>query len=250
ASPFIAWTGPPAGFDEQTALHLLGGVSIPVASGVRVGAEGYARRIDGLPVPIWSARTQFTLIPTEARSTSYGADARVEVQRGPAYLYASYAYGVTEYSSVGGPFQVRGGESYERYFPAHDRRHQLQMAAQLDVGGFEIGARWQFGSGLPYTRPFGFDVVVPPFGLPEVTTSPGFPRVVFEQPFNGRLPSYHRLDLTAGTEISLGRAALDVQAGAINTYNRDNVFYYDVFRGRRVNQLPIVPYVSARLRTR
>ena len=110
--------------------------------------------------------------------------------------------------------------------------------------------RWQYGSGLPYTRPLGFDVVVPPFGLPEVTTSPGYPRVVFERPFTGRLPAYHRLDASAGTTVGLGRAALDIRAGAVNAYDRANVFYYDVFRGRRVDQLPLVPYVSARIRTR
>lgn len=250
ASPFIAWTGPPAGFDEQTAVHALAGGTVPVGRGLRVGVEGYARRIDGLPIPIWSARSQFTLIPTEARSTSYGADARVEWQRGPAYTYVSYAYGVTEYTSVGGPFLVRGGESYDAYHPAHDRRHQLQVAVQVEVGRVEFGGRWQAGSGLPYTRPYGFDTVLPPFGLPEVAYQPGYPRVVFERPFNGRLPAYHRLDLSAGTGFRIGRAALDVRVGAINTYNRDNVFYYDVFRGRRVNQLPLVPYVSARLRTR
>ena len=250
ASPFIAWAGPPDGFDEQTAIHLLGGVSTPLGGGFRVGAEGYARQISGLPVPIWSARAQFTLIPTEARSTSYGADARVEWQGGPAYVYASYAYGQTEYEAVDGAFLVRGGDSYDRYNPAHDRRHQLQTAVQLELGRFEVGARWQYGSGLPYTRPYGFDVIVPPFGLPEVTLQPGYPRVVFERPFNGRLPAYHRLDVSAGTDVDLGPAALDVRAGAINTYNRDNVFYYDVFEGRRVDQLPLVPYVSARLRTK
>ncbi len=250
ASPFIAWTGPPAGFEEQTALHALAGATVPLGRGLRVGVEGYARRIDGLPIPIWSARTQFTLIPTEARSTSVGADARVEWQAGPAYTYVAYAYGITEYTSVGRPFLVRGGEAYDAYHPAHDRRHQVQAAVQVEVGRFEVGGRWQFGSGLPYTRPYGFDVTVPPFGLPEVTTDPGFPRVVFERPFNGRLPPYHRLDVSAGTELRVGRAGLDVRAGAINTYNRDNVFYYDVFRGRRVNQLPIVPYISVRLRTR
>ena len=157
---------------------------------------------------------------------------------------------MTEYTSLRGPFLVRGGSPFDAYHPAHDRRHQVQTAVQLTLGEVEVGGRWQFGTGLPYTRPYGFDVVVPPFGLPEVTTSPGFPRVVFEQPFNGRLPSYHRLDLSAGTAVEVGKAGLDVRVGAVNTYNRDNVFYYDVFRGRRVNQLPLVPYVSARLRTR
>ena len=93
-------------------------------------------------------------------------------------------------------------------------------------------------------------MIVPPLGLPDVTTDSGVTRVLFERPFNGRLPTYSRLDLAAGTEVPLGSAALDVQAGAINTYDRTNVFYYDVFRARRVDQLPLVPYVSVRLRTR
>ncbi|WP_412060546.1 TonB-dependent receptor [Rubrivirga sp. IMCC45206] len=251
ASPFIAWTGPPPGFDEQRAVHVLGGATVPVTRNLRIGAEAYGRRIDGLPVPIWSARTQFTLLPTEARSTSYGADARLEWTAGPVYTYLSYAFGVTTYEAVDGAFLVRGGTSYTEYNPAHDRRHQVQLAVSADVGAVNVGARWQIGSGLPYTRPYGYDTVVPPFGLPEVVFQPGFPRVVFERPFNGRLPAYHRLDLSAGTAFDLGsRAALDVRAGAVNAYNRANVFYYDVFRGRRVDQLPIVPYVSARLRTR
>ena len=249
-SPFVAWAGPPFEAPETTARHLLLGGSVPVARGLRVSAEGYLKAMRDLPVPIWSALAQFTtaLVPADARST--GADVRAEWARGPATLYLAYGYSRTVYTAAEGDFGVWFGVPLRDYAPPHDRRHQVQAAGQYTVGRVDLSARWQVGSGLPYTRPFGFDTVVPPIGLPEILTDPGTRRVVFERPYNGRLPGYHRLDVSAGTEVRLGRAALDLQAGAVNAYDRANVFYYDVFRGRRVDQLPFVPYVSARLRTR
>ena len=41
-----------------------------------------------------------------------------------------------------------------------------------------------------------------------------------------------------------------LQAGAINVYNQENIFYYDVYTHRQVLQLPLVPYVSMKLETR
>ena len=82
-----------------------------------------------------------------------------------------------------------------------------------------------------------------------ITENPGIRRILFERPFDGRLPTYHRLDLSASTDLRLGGLAVDVQAGAINVYGRENILYYDLFAGQRVDQLPFVPYVSARLRT-
>jgi hypothetical protein len=37
---------------------------------------------------------------------------------------------------------------------------------------------------------------------------------------------------------------LTAEAGAINAYNRSNLFYVDIFTQERVDQLPILPYLS------
>ena len=250
-SPFIAWTGPPNEAAETSATHALLGVTVPVGGGLRLGAEGYARHSERLLVPRWSPLAQFTTTLIEAGARSVGADVRVEWGRGPLYLYAAYAWGRTEYEASQDNFGVWFGEPLQRYSPPHDRRHQVQTAAQLDLGRTEVAVRWQYGSGLPYTRPYGFDVVIPPFGLPEPTTDPGVRRVVFERPFNGRLPTFHRLDVSVGHTFRLESGAeLEVQGGAINAYDRDNIFYYDVFRSLRVDQLPLIPYVALRLGSR
>ena len=249
-SPFIAWARPPLDAPETTALQGLVGLDVPLARGLRLRAEGYVKTMTALPVPIWSPLAQFTTTLTLADVRSAGADVRARWRRGPASAEVSYALARTTYTAGQDNFGVWFGQPLQTYAPPHDRRHQVQASGALRLGRVDLAARWQYGSGLPYTRPFGFDTYVPPRGLPEVTTEPGTRRVLFERPYNGRLPNYHRLDLSAGTEVPLGPAALDVRAGVINGYGRQNLFYYDVYRDRRVDQLPLVPFVSARLRTR
>ncbi|UCG87995.1 MAG: hypothetical protein JSW71_05475, partial [Gemmatimonadota bacterium] len=46
--------------------------------------------------------------------------------------------------------------------------------------------------------------------------------------------------------VSFGQIV--VQAGVINAYDQQNIFYYDLFTGRRLDQLPLAPYASLTLR--
>ena len=72
--------------------------------------------------------------------------------------------------------------------------------------------------------------------------TPGTSRVIYERPYNGRLPTFHRLDLSADRTFTL-RSGLDLtaQLALINAYDRANVFYYDTFTLQRVDQLPLIP---------
>jgi hypothetical protein len=67
---------------------------------------------------------------------------------------------------------------------------------------------------------------------------------------NGRLPSIHRLDLALERDLELPVGKLQAQIGAINVYDRRNMFYYPVYTARRVDQLPLAPYASVVLRSR
>jgi len=40
---------------------------------------------------------------------------------------------------------------------------------------------------------------------------------------------------------------LEAKVGAINAYDRKNVFYYDINSIERVNQTPLLPYASLRI---
>ncbi|MFB6273391.1 MAG: hypothetical protein ABEL51_10910, partial [Salinibacter sp.] len=70
----------------------------------------------------------------------------------------------------------------------------------------------------------------------------------YERPYRARLPDYHRLDVSLGRSFDVApNVRLSAEAGAINAYNRANVFYIDLFTLDRVDQLPIIPYLSLRV---
>jgi len=118
-------------------------------------------------------------------------------------------------------------------------------------GAFTASARWQFGSGFPFTRPVGFDETFD-FAreLSNVRTTRGAARILLDKPFTARLPVVHRLDMSLTREFDVSFGQIVVQAGVINAYDRQNMFYYDLFTGRRLDQLPLAPYASLTLRYR
>ena len=249
-SAFVAWVTSPLESRQPRAFHALLSWQQPLAPWLRFAVEGYYKRLNSLAVPIWSTIARFTTTLAPANGDVYGTDVRLEVQRRPFYFYASYGYAWTEYEAAQENFGVWFGEPTQRYHPPHDRRHQLNVVLSLDLGLFQTSARWQFGSGLPYTRPLGFDELIRLRPLPDVRRVYGTPRVLFEKPYQGRLPTYHRLDLSAERAFRLPGAALTLQAGLINAYDRTNLFYFDIFSVRRVDQLPLIPNLSLKLETR
>lgn len=72
--------------------------------------------------------------------------------------------------------------------------------------------------------------------------------MILDRPFNARLPVMHRLDLSIGRAFRLGPLEAEVQGGAVNAYDRRNLFYYDLYSGRRIDQLPLAPYLAITMR--
>lgn len=71
--------------------------------------------------------------------------------------------------------------------------------------------------------------------------------MIYDRPFAGILPTYHRLDLSASRTFSLPGASVTAQGTLINAYDRANIFYLDVFTLRRVDQLPLLPSLGIKV---
>lgn len=249
-SVFTAWLAAPLDGAQARAIHAILGWHQQLGP-FNLSAEGYYKRLTNIPVPIWSAVARFTTRLTDASSNIYGIDTRLELQRRQFYAYLGYGYSWIEYTSRQDHFALPGESPLQTYHPPHDRRHQFNAVASWTPGQFEANIRWQFGAGLPYTQPLGFDSIMNVFTfLQYPTTSFGQPRVLFDKPYQGRLPTYHRLDVSVAYTFQTKRLDLMLQAGGINLYDRDNLFYYDVFELRRIDQLPLTPYVSIKVETR
>jgi hypothetical protein len=253
SSIFTAWVRVPTD-SRMRAIHAQGGWEQTIGYGFSYSVDVYYRRMYDLPVTTWSTIARFAPELAIAEGHSHGGDARIEFRHGPVYLFGGYGYGWTEYRSAQDDFGVWFGEPVQSYRPPHDRRHQANVLGSVELGRSTVAARWEFGSGFPFTRPIGFDEVIDfrtdHSPLPRVTRTFGETRVLLDRPYTGRLPPTHRLDISARRPVDVGTWELELQAGVINAYNQTNMFYYDVFADRRIDQLPFTPYVSGKLQPR
>ena len=240
ASVFTVWRPVPFG-QVPRAVHLMLGAERRLGGGVTVGAEGYHKRLDDLFVPEWTAFPRLTTRLQQADGRVWGLDARVEARRARVYGYLGYGLSSVEYTASQAALPLWFGTDAYEYRPPHDRRHSLNAVLTTTLAGIDLSVRWQFGSGLPFNQALGFDGFVLLDGAVDVFDEVGSRRVVYDRPYSGLLPTYHRLDLGAERTVRLSAATLTVQATLVNAYDRSNLFYLDVFTLRRVDQLPFLP---------
>jgi hypothetical protein len=244
---FTAWTVAERGSVPE-ATHFLLGYQLDAQGGFSFSLEGYYKILSNLSIAKWSAFPQFTTGFQPADGDVRGFDTRVEFRKGIFYGFANYGYTVVEYEAKQESLEYWFGSQSLVFSPPHDRRHQVNALVSLSSRGFTFSARWQYGSGTPFSESLGFDEFVLIDGPVDVTDEPGETRILYGQPYEGRLPDYHRLDLSLDKVFSLvGRTELTVQLGVTNAYDRQNLFYVDLFTLRTLYQLPRIPSISAKL---
>lgn len=247
---FIAWQPSAAQRPVPRATHLIASWTSELGSRTLLRAEGYVKSMSNLATPRYDNRTNTLLRIDQLDGAARGID--VQLEHSSARLYLTVGYGLAEvvYEGVvpwtnATLFQL---EREQRFHPPHDRRHQVNVAAEYDAGGFRLKALWQFASGHPFTQIYGFFPL-----LGEVTANDAYRTaaaqrgIALGEPFQGRMPTYHRLDVSVERHFGWNVANLAVQAGVVNAYNRANLFDFDLFTGERTNQLPLIPYVGVRV---
>ena len=248
AGIFTAWTT--STFDQGVpeAVHAIMGYRRALSRDVEASVEVYAKRLNNLFIPEWTAYPRFTTRIQPAEGRVYGADMRLEYTRGGFSSFLTYGLSNVRYTAQQDALEVWYGSSELDFRPPHDRRHQVNAVVSWDTDLLDLDIRWQFGSGLPFSRALGFDGFMIVDGNLDVFDEPGSRRVIYERPYNGILPTYHRLDITVGRDVDFGNGIrLKALAGVINMYDRQNLFYLDVFTLRRVDQLPFIPTLGLKL---
>ena len=174
---------------------------------------------------------------------AYGADITFTYEYKRLYLYFVYALGyVTRFDGV------------IDYKPHFDRRHNINLVGTYTFGkdlNWETGARWNLGSGFPFTQTQGFYEKLPFYdGInTDYTTANGELGIVYAGLNEGRLPYYHRLDLNVKRTFEIGNnASLQASFSLTNSYNRRNIFYFSRVTNKEVYQLPFMPSLGLSLK--
>ncbi len=168
-----------------------------------------------------------------------GIDFRLKYEYKRVYLWATYSL-----------TYVNRFDSLRNYFPNFDRRHNVNIVANYNFGknnDWELGIRWNLGSGFPFTQTQGFYEQVNINNVFDpVLQNNGQLGIAYADLNKGRLPYYHRFDASIKyTLVISDRSNVEFNLGATNMYNRKNMFYFDRVRYTRVNQLPIMPSLAA-----
>ncbi|HET6569567.1 MAG TPA: TonB-dependent receptor [Rhodothermales bacterium] len=256
ASVFTVWAGVPTADEApkdvrsgrlSKAVHTILGYQVSPTKWLDLSIEGFHKEMGNLFVPEWTPFPRLTTRVQPARGRSSGFDVRVEFRPGPFYGYVTYGYAQTIYQAEQANLIYWYGVESMRYRPPHDRRHQVNALLTTTLAGVDLSVRWAFGSGLPFSRALGFDGFVLLDDVMDLSKAPTSRRVIYERPYNGLLPTYHRLDLSIERTINLRPVQLTLQGSLINVYDRRNIFYLDVFTLQRVDQLPIIPSFGIKL---
>ena len=144
-------------------------------------------------------------------------------------------------------------DGINRYNPIWDRRHNINLLGSYLFGKDQVwsfDARWNLGSGFPLTQTTGFYENIALQGNigQDITTQNGILGIQYGGLGEGRLPWYHRFDVSIKRKFFLTEnSVLEVTGSITNVYNRENIFYVNRVTNERVNQLPFLPSVGVSL---
>ena len=147
--------------------------------------------------------------------------------------------------------KVTRTDAFGTYLPHYNRTHNLNFVGSYVFGkdkSWTIDARWNFGSGFPFTMTQGYyeNMTFDQGILTDVTQSNDDLGILYADINTGQMPSYHRLDASLKKQIKFSKnSLLEVIFSITNIYDRANIFYYDQLTDSRIDQLPIMPSVGA-----
>jgi hypothetical protein len=238
-SLFEPWLISPDYLETPQASHYIAGISWSRYEYLSVDIEGYYKKL--MKTAELNNLKADALDPdfVQGEGESYGFELLLK------YLHPVVQF-TGSYSLSWSYKTVNGWVSYPRY----DTRHSVNLNMGFNFGaGWSASATWIFGSGLPFTQIAGF-----------------YDKLYFDdlfswngasenyQPFTilgdrnlGRLPNYHRLDLSISKDIKLSFLNASVSFNVLNAYDRKNIFYFDRKTGERVNMLPVLPSATLRI---
>jgi len=172
------------------------------------------------------------------RGNATGLDVLIKYNTKNISIWSAYSYSI-----------VNKEDEIQTYHPHYDRRHNFNFVFSYLFGDkrtWEINTRWNYGTGFPFTRTQAYyEQINFSENNSGYTVTNGQLGVLYSDLNDGRLPDYHRLDISLKKKINLkNKTSLEVSLGVTNLYNRNNIFYYDRVSAVRVDQLPIMPNIG------
>lgn len=238
----------------QKARHYIFGVEIDLFKHLSINIEGYYKYFNQLTNlnrnKIFDDNNQYEDMPDLLKKDfiiekgdAEGVDFTVKYDNNQLYIWAVYSLGY-----------IHRYDGIDNYPPHYDRRHNINIVGAWTFGkqlNWEFNTRWNLGSGFAFTQIQGFyeNITFDDGIYTDYVVSNGDIGVQYGEINQGRLPYYHRLDVTLKRNFLLSETAnMEANVGITNAYNRQNIFYYDALSRQRIDQLPFMPFTGISLK--
>ncbi len=211
------------GIGYISSKHLVAGVDYLTEFNTKIGIEGFYKKYDDYPLLLDIGPSNENAISLANRGGDFGVVGNQPAKpnsEGRAYgaevlvnqkLYKGF-YGVLAYTLVWSEFTNQDGE----YVPSSwDNRHIISLTGGKKFGNnWEIGVKWRFQSGSPYT-PYNVEYSsrIPVWKV----RNEGVPD--YDRINEKRLPAQHGLDVRVDRKFYFDNFNLDVYLDIQNAYN-------------------------------
>ena len=218
---------------ENTANHYIVELEREISPQTRLKVAGYQKDFRDLITRDQREGNLNQVYLNQGQGYARGIELSVKHRAGDRFFsWANYTYSVSKRED-------RPGEMERLY--SFDQPHVATVTASyMLTPTWEIGAKWQYRTGNPYTPVVDAEIVRHP--------DTGRPRYnpIYGETNSARVPTFHRLDLRISKSFIYQRWRWGIFVELLNAYNRKNVLDVDYSRNykeeRNVHQLPIFPY--------
>ena len=230
----------------QRAQHLIAGLELDVVKHLSFNIEGYYKNFS-----VITSANRYKLIDDNSnnkdfseylrkdyiweKGKAFGGDISAKFEYKGLYIWAAYTLG-----------WVKRDDGIIEYAPHFDRRHNVNIILSYAFGkrsSWQFDVRWNFGSGFPFTQTqanYPYLSFTEGIGSSYIESNEEL-NFILADLNKGRLPNYHRLDVSAKKKFYLGkRHVIDISLSASNAYNYQNIFYVNRATNEKIYQLPFL----------
>ena len=234
----------------QTATHYVLGLEYDLLNNLNINIEGYFKKFNQLiginrnkiyeDIPEFADQPDFLKKDFMIeKGDAKGIDILVKYNTKKTSIWTVYSFGI-----------VNREDEVQTYSPHYDRTHNFNMVFSYVIDKkklWDFNLRWNYGSGFPFTQTQAYyeNLDLSNINLSDFVSQNGDLGIIYSDLNEGRLPDYHRLDISLTKKINLKNStSMEISLGITNLYDRGNIFYYDRINAVRINQLPIMPNIG------
>ena len=234
----------------QTATHYIIGLEYDILNNLNINIEGYFKKFNQLiglnrnkiyeDIPEFADQPDFLKKDFMIeKGDAKGIDILLKYNSKKISIWSVYSFGI-----------VNREDELQTYSPHYDRTHNFNFVFSYVMGKkklWDLNLRWNYGSGFPFTQTQAYfeNLDLSEINLTDFINVNGDLGIIYSDLNEGRLPDYHRLDISLTKKINLKNSTfMEISLGVTNLYDRSNIFYYDRVNAVRINQLPIMPNIG------